>query len=88
MRKVICDKCGGECAGFHATLSLHAVHETGQGEEVGQDDYQHVDLCRPCCDEARAQFGFRVMDHFALSRCEDGPGRLPMEEELAGRAHP
>jgi hypothetical protein len=59
-RKIICDRCGRECTGTHGTLSLSRAQRASTGEQVGYDEFAHLDLCDICTEVARTEWKFRI----------------------------
>jgi hypothetical protein len=60
LTKTYCDKCGGECVYYTATLYGNITHTTGQGEVAADEGIEPVQLCKPCLDAVAAALSLTI----------------------------
>jgi hypothetical protein len=81
LTKTFCDRCGGECQNYTASLYGNITHTTGKGEIVAEESIEQIQFCHACLDAAAAALGLTIRaSHYGM---EDRP---VMDAEL--RSHP
>lgn len=62
MRKVFCDRCGGECLNYYVSLEATSNETTSRGEYLDSDRISSdMHLCRHCGDSFNAWMGRDVI---------------------------
>jgi hypothetical protein len=92
MRKIICDRCGNDCAGRIGKLILIVEDQTQDGKTVGETQFEPLDLDGVCIDTIREMLGFKVAFEHHMSedseRVEIGMSVPHHPDAFLARDHP
>jgi hypothetical protein len=55
-KRTFCDRCEAQCVNTTVAVQVTTIHHTKDGQYVGTDEHNPVEICLNCADELKQTF--------------------------------